>query len=83
MYGLADGSLVESAQDNSDKKIVPKAKMQNGIISRGIARRSFTYGLVLSGEYDLNNMSASMENGLLHVIVPKKENILRKVIKIS
>jgi HSP20 family molecular chaperone IbpA len=28
-------------------------------------------------------MSASMENGLLHVIVPKKENILRKVIKIS
>ena len=83
LYGLADGSLVESAQDNSDKKIVPKAKMQNGIISRGIARRSFTYGLVLSGEYDLNNMSASMENGLLHVIVPKKENILRKVIKIS
>ncbi len=83
LRNFVDNSLVGQTQDDSDKKIVPKAKMQNGIISRGIARRSFTYGLVLSGEYDLSNLTANMKDGLLHVVVPKKENILKKVIKIS
>jgi HSP20 family molecular chaperone IbpA len=71
---------LETEEQESDKKITPKPKIQHGVISRGIARRNFSYGLVLSQEYDIYSMSAEMENGLLHISVPKKEKIERKVI---
>jgi HSP20 family molecular chaperone IbpA len=54
--------------------------MQSGIISRGIARRNFSYGLVISQEYDIYNLKAEMQNGLLHISIPRKKDILRKVI---
>jgi HSP20 family molecular chaperone IbpA len=73
--------LFVSTEEYRKNPAYPKrSAMQSGIISRGIARRNFSYGLVISQEYDIYNLKAEMQNGLLHISIPRKKDILRKVI---
>jgi len=52
---------------------VPKIGVQQGMIVRGIARRNFKTKYFINPSFDLKKVQASMENGLLEVLVPKKE----------
>lgn len=60
-----------------------RPRIHIGAISRGIARRKFSVRLLISEEFDIVNASAVMKHGLLHVLIPVKENTIFKVIKIK
>lgn len=49
-----------------------KAKIHQGLISRGIARRKFDIGIVISEEFDLLKTFSTMSNGLLKITIPAK-----------
>lgn len=48
--------------------------LQKGFISRGIAGRNFEESLYLHTDFNPQNASASMENGLLTITVPRSED---------
>ena len=49
-----------------------KTSVHKGVVNRGIARRSFRTNLYVSEEFDLTNIVAKMEHGLLHIFAPEK-----------
>jgi len=72
--------LAESVQEHEEngdgffpplKK--PSTSVSLGVIVRGIARRSFKTRFVLNEMFDLSMTKASMKNGLLEIVVPKRE----------
>lgn len=67
----------ESGDDSYDKKA--KTSVHKGYVSRGIARRSFKTHLYISEEFDLDNVQAKMEHGLLHIFVPETTIEERKI----
>lgn len=54
-----------------------------GTISRGIARRKFCVKYLISEEFDVLKAQAKMEYGLLHVYIPERKEIIKKVISIE
>jgi len=54
-------------------------------IHKSIARRSFSFAWKISDRYDLKNIEAAMDKGILTVVVPKAENkeISKKKIQIK
>jgi len=48
-------------------------------IKRGITRKSFNMGWKISDKFNLKNINAEMDKGLLKIIIPKSEE--KKVIK--
>ncbi len=56
---------------NLDEKNI---KIHQGLISRGIARRSFILKYIVADEFDLSMIKASMKNGLLNLTIPHSEN---------
>jgi HSP20 family molecular chaperone IbpA len=50
-----------------------RPRIHTGLISRGIARRSFCVKYLISEEFDAFRATALMEHGLLHVVIPLKE----------
>lgn len=48
--------------------------LQKGFISRGIAGRNFEENLFIHTDFDPKKSSATMENGLLTVTVPRSES---------
>jgi HSP20 family molecular chaperone IbpA len=62
----------------------PSSSVTLGVIVRGIARRSFRTKFVLNNHFDLTMTSATMKNGLLEVVIPKKKEVDRlKIIEIK
>lgn len=61
----------------------PKNKMHQGIINRGIARRDFKVGFSISTDFDPLLASASMKDGLLHIVIPQSSGKQLKSIKIN
>lgn len=56
-------------------------KIQKGVVVRGIARRNFEVKFLISSEFDLEQATASMKNGLLQVIVPvKKDRVIKNIL---
>ena len=51
----------------------PNIGVQQGMIVRGIARRNFKTKYFINHSFDLSKVKASMRNGLLEVLIPKKE----------
>ena len=47
-------------------------RIHHGAIVRGIARRNFSTSFFVSQEYDLSAAKASIQNGLLHLLVPAR-----------
>lgn len=72
--GLDD--IIETEVINLDDEEVvtknAKPSVHKGMVSRGIARRSFRTNLYISEEFDLTNIIAKMEHGLLHIFAPEK-----------
>ena len=56
--------------------------LQQGMIIRGIARRDFSLGFVVSTEYDVSKTNAIIKNGLLKISIPKGEVRKEKSINI-
>jgi HSP20 family protein len=52
-------------------------------IHRGIARRSFSLGWKISAKYDLSNLDATLNGGLLSIKVPFSEKSAPKKIEIK
>ncbi len=78
-------------QDISDEEVLPEIitkssslpKIQQGAIVRGIARRNFTTNFLISQEFDVSAAKASVKDGLLHIIIPVKNEITTKTIDIQ
>ena len=61
----------------------PNLGVQQGMIVRGIARRNFKTKYFINPSFDLLKVKASMRNGLLEVLIPKKEEGTLQPIKIE
>jgi len=60
-----------------------KIAIHHGIISRGIARRSFKISYTIANCFDCSQANALMRNGLLQVIIPRKEEAVERNIEIN
>lgn len=58
-------------------------KIQQGAIVRGIARRNFTTNFLISQEFEVSASKATVKDGLLHILIPLKEEITTKTIEIQ
>ena len=50
-----------------------KPRIHVGAISRGIARRKFRVSFSIDSDFDVDNAKATMENGLLHILIPSRD----------
>jgi HSP20 family molecular chaperone IbpA len=73
----------DKVEESSENVLSGLPKLQTGVVVRGIARRSFEVKFFISPEFDLENSTATMKNGLLQVIVPVKRDRLVKNILIK
>lgn len=62
---------MEDGLEFSERKALPSVSY--GVIVRGIARRNFKTKFVLHQMFDTNMTKATMKNGLLEIVVPKRE----------
>ena len=62
---------ISNVKSNKDDKI----NIQQGMICRGIARRSFNVGFLIHSNYDPLRSTAVMKDGLLNISIPRKESI--------
>ena len=84
--GVSDKTPELSVDAESDDEYpvkVPKLGVQHGIIVRGIARRNFKTKYFINPSFNLTMVKASMRNGLLEVLIPKKEEGTLQPIKIE
>lgn len=64
-----DQSLGEDSRDDLLKSN-HNNRIHQGAIVRGIARRNFSTSFFVSQEYDISATKASIQNGLLHLLIP-------------
>jgi HSP20 family molecular chaperone IbpA len=81
-----NNTIQENVEEDSVSEIVTKSsslpKIQQGAIVRGIARRNFTTNFLISQEFDVSASRASVKDGLLHILIPTKNEITTKTIEI-
>jgi HSP20 family molecular chaperone IbpA len=78
---VTDEASEESSDDYPPKN--PNFQIQQGMIVRGIARRSFKTKFFMSPAFDTAKARAVMKNGLLELIVPHSEPAQTTNIKIT
>jgi len=61
-----------------NKQLKSEQDLNKTYIRREIKRSSFSRSLTLDEGYDIDNVSADFEHGILKVIVPKKKEALEK-----
>ena len=61
----------------------PKLGVQQGMIVRGIARRNFKTKYFINPSFNLIGATASMRNGLLEIVIPRKKEEGEKSIKVE
>lgn len=73
-----------SSEDDSfsEYKKEGKPRIHIGSISRGIARRKFCVRQLISDEFDVLKATATMENGLLHIVIPERSKVEHRVVEI-
>lgn len=54
-----------------------------GYIYKGLAKRSFNLGYKIAAKFELEELSAEMKDGLLHIFIPIAESKKPKSIKIK
>ena len=70
-----EGSLLSISSENKvDSGENSQQGLSKGIISRGIARRSFKTSFFISPLFDTSKLSARMREGLLTLSVPRAES---------
>lgn len=68
---LQEDLPVEQEEAKEDlSKANQSPRIHHGAIVRGIARRNFSTSFFVSQEYDLSATKASIQNGLLHLLIP-------------
>ena len=75
-------SSIREIKDNTNID-APKNHINHGIINRGIARRSFKNSYYISEGFNTDKITASMSKGLLTILIPKNENILKTEVLIQ
>lgn len=86
--GIAEVSPEQPVINESDDAMdeytkTAKPVIQKGVISRGIARRSFRVGHAISDTFDCYKAVASIEHGLLHIVIPPRETFGTKIVSIT
>jgi HSP20 family protein len=73
--------LLSVSYEKGDKKFMDEPNY----IQRGIAKRSFCLSWKFSDRFDLKNIEATMDKGILKIIVPKQEEkqVIKNTIKIK
>jgi len=71
------------AADDDYPSKAPNLAVQKGMIVRGIARRNFKSNYFINSSFDVGKLTASMSNGLLEIVVPRKTEEISKLIKIK
>jgi HSP20 family molecular chaperone IbpA len=66
-------SELEDISEDEYPAKAPKIGVQRGMIVRGIARRNFKAKYFINPTFNLLRAKASMKNGLLEVLIPKRE----------
>ena len=67
---------------NKNKLSDSEKDMQQGMIIRGIAKRNFSLGFVVSDTFDVSKSEATMKNGLLKITIPVGNTVQEKNINI-
>lgn len=57
--------------------------INSGTIYHGLSKKSFNLGYKIAPKFDLNNVEAKLENGLLEIFIPIAEEAKPKTIKIK
>jgi len=70
-----DGNVIyiDSGVDESPSDKTSSLGIKKGVISRGIARRSFKTSFFISPTFDTPQMTCSMKEGLLTIFIPTAE----------
>jgi len=55
----------------------------SGYIYKGLAKRSFNLGYKVAATYELEKLTASMKDGLLHIFIPTNSTKAKSKIKIK
>ena len=84
-YSAEDISIshVNSTITISSEKISDKFGIQQGLISRGIAKRKFEVSYLINSNYDIENSVAKMMCGLLVIQIPQKTDNKARTIKVE
>ena len=70
-----EGSLISISSENKvNESEGSQQGLNKGMISRGIARRSFKTSFFISPLFDTSRMSAKMREGLLTIYIPRLES---------
>jgi HSP20 family molecular chaperone IbpA len=82
---VTDGDILRISYEKEDqnedyKEYGPSDK---NYIHQGIAKRSFNFGWKISNKFDLKDISATIENGLLSIHIPHAEEAKPKKITIK
>ena len=89
--GLDKSDINIDIADNTLRVIYEKPSIESNpsdveaceYVHRGITRKSFNMGWKIAAKYDLNKIEATMENGLLSIVVPVAEDSKPRTIKIK
>lgn len=77
---VTDGDTLRISYQKEDE--IEENDNQN-YIHQGIAKRSFNFGWKISNKFDLNKISAVIDNGLLNIDIPHSEEAKPKKITIK
>lgn len=69
--GLEEFTTAEVIEEPDGEAKKVRTSVHKGYVSRGIARRRFKTHLYISEEFNLTEVKAKMEHGLLHIFVPE------------
>lgn len=84
--GLKKEDIDIQIEDGDVLRITHKkegAPDMSNYLHRGIARRAFSFGWKVSAKFDLENLSAKLEDGLLSVLIPFSAKAEPKKIQIQ
>jgi HSP20 family molecular chaperone IbpA len=73
-----DGDLLKITYDKPEEE-----EDYSGYIYKGLAKRSFNLGYKVAATYELEKLTASMKDGLLHIFIPINSTKSKSKIKIK
>jgi HSP20 family molecular chaperone IbpA len=76
-------SLQKDVSQTSDSNEIPeKQEPPLSMVTRSIARRNFSTNFFIGQEYDVSSTKASIKDGILHLLIPSKQELDVKLIEI-
>lgn len=69
----------EYAEKKNNKSSSPISNDDYQIIRKGITKRSFNFAWRIAKKYELSKLTATLDKGLLTIIIPAIENVTEKI----